>query len=224
MVPHRHNPDDLVPVIKLPHSAVASLSKSGGLSNSIYDGDMFDANYDDFMALPVGGRAARDAEVDAMMKRIIVSVDQFTSYRGFTWCPLGSLHRRLRPFDSGVVFQRAVEWMLELGAGSVNEYDNPQSTYKTKGISLVHNGSLTREVLQERDQFILSLLRLYEQHLPINFAALMRDTNLNESALELWISIMQVENVLNPVPGKPGLYSLFRTHHTVNLIAENRYE
>ncbi len=33
---------------------------------------------------------------------------------------------------------------------------------------------------------------------------------------------MEGENVLNPVPGKPGVFSLFRTHHTVNLVAENR--
>jgi hypothetical protein len=35
----------------------------------------------------------------------------------------------------------------------------------------------------------------------------------------LWFSIMETENVLNPVPGRSGQYSLFRTHHTVNLVA-----
>jgi hypothetical protein len=38
--------------------------------------------------------------------------------------------------------------------------------------------------------------------------------------LPLWISIMQTENVLNDVPGRPGQYSLFRTHHTVTLVAD----
>ncbi len=223
MVPHRHNPDDLVPVIKLPKSSVTVSAKVTRTPNPYMMDTLYDPSYDD-LAMPGDEHVARDSEIDAMMKRIIVSVDQFTSYRGFSWCPLGSLHRRLRPYDSGVVFQRAVEWLLELGSGEVSEYENPQSNYKTKGISLNNDGALTKEVLQERDQFILSLLELYEQHLPINFAALSRDTNLNDEALELWISIMQVENVLNPVPGKPGLYSLFRTHHTVNLIADNRYE
>ena len=30
---------------------------------------------------------------------------------------------------------------------------------------------------------------------------------------------MQSENVLNSVPGQPDHYSLFRTHHTVSLVA-----
>jgi hypothetical protein len=222
MVPHRHNPEDLVPVIKLPRNVIPSRATRPVATMSA--AELYDASYDDLEPLDDQGLAIRDSEVDAMMKRIIVSVDQFTSYRGFTWCPLGSLHRRLRPFDSGVVFQRAVEWLLELGAATVNEYDNPQSNYQTKGISLIQENQLTREVLAERDQFILSLLKLYEQHLPINFVALQRETNLTDGPLELWLSIMQVENVLNPVPGKPGLYSLFRTHHTVNLIAETRYD
>ena len=221
MVPHRHNPEDLVPVIKLPKTATAKAGRPVPMQTVMVD--LFDTSYDDLAPLSQGDLATRDEEVDSMMKRIIVSVDQFTSYRGFTWCPLGSLHRRLRPYDSGVVFQRAVEWLLELGAAAVNEYDNPQSNYQTKGISLIADAALTREVLQERDQFILVLLSLYEQHLPINFAALQRETNFMDPALELWTSIMQVENVLNPVPGKPGLYSLFRTHHTVNQIAETRY-
>jgi hypothetical protein len=159
-----------------------------------------------------------------MMKRIIVSVDQFTSYRNFSWCPLGSLHRRLRAYDSGVVFQRAVEWLMELGAVKVDAYENPQSSYRTKGISLVRENSMVSEVLEERNEFIHSLLALYEQRIPINFMTLSTDTNLVDAALELWISIMQAENVLNPVPGKPGLYSLFRTHHTVNQVAETHDE
>ncbi len=225
MVPHRHNPEDLVPVIKLPKTSVAlaanKVPQPAYLSslNSGYD----DLLYDD-LELPGTEHVERDAEIDAMMRRIIVSVDQFTSYRNFSWCPLGSLHRRLRPYDSGVVFQRAVEWLLELESANVSEYDNPQSNYLTKGISLITDAALTREVLQARDQFILVLLELYEQHLPINFTALSRETHLTDQSLELWISVMQVENVLNPVPGKPGLYSLFRTHHTVNLIADSRYE
>ncbi|HVO44281.1 MAG TPA: NYN domain-containing protein [Aggregatilineales bacterium] len=214
MVPHRHNPEDLVPVIKLSPTSTLSgrLGRAG--SNGHIASDDTDAAPDTL--------SPRNAETEAMMKRIIVSVDQFTSYRGFTWCPLGSLHRRLRAYDSGVVFQRAVEWLVELKAVVVEEYDNPQSTYKTKGISLNMASRLAQDILQERDEFVRSLLDLYEQHVPINLAALSRDTNLTDQALDLWLTIMQAENVLNPVPGKPGLFSLFRTHHTVNLVADSR--
>src|SRR5262249_31097827 len=171
-------------------------------------------SYDDLDEPPT-----RDAETDAMIRRIVISVDQFTSYRGFTWCPLGSLHRRLRAFFSRVVFLHAGGWVLGLGKATPQEYDNPQSNYKTKGISLNMASPLVQEMLQERDNFILALLHLYEQRLPINFQTLARDLNLTDSALELWLSIMQAENVLNPVPGKTPLYSLFRTHYTVNLVA-----
>jgi hypothetical protein len=214
MVPHRHNPDDLVPVIKLPVMPKRYVQSMNGHSA---DDDEFDEDAE--LGAP---QQPRDAETEAMMKRIIVSVDQFTSYRSFTWCPLGSLHKRLRNFDSGVIFQRAVEWLVALGAAVVEAHDNPQSAYKTKGISLVRDNELTSEVLQERDQFIQSLLHLYEARTPISFTSLSRETNLIDSALDLWISIMQAENVLNPISGKQGMYSLFRTHHTVNLVAESR--
>jgi hypothetical protein len=218
MIPHRHNPEDLVPVIRLATTtpvlarATATASNNGSLTS-----------YDDLDDIAPGDMY-RHAETNAMMKRIIVSVDQFTSYRGFTWCPLGSLHRRLRAFDSGVTFQRAVEWLNELGSVRIEEYDNPQSMYKTKGISLNTSSPISQEVLQERDAFIITLLDLYDQRQPISFSGLARDLNMTDSALELWISIMQAENVLNPVQGKPGLYSLFRTHHTVNLVAEARQQ
>jgi hypothetical protein len=122
------------------------------------------------------------------------------------------------------VFQRAVEWLLELGAVEVGEYENPQSAYKTKGISLNTTSPFVLETLQERDSFVIALLELYEQHQPISFAGLVKDLNMTETALTLWLSIMQAENVVNPIQGKPGLYSLFRTHHTVNLVAEARQQ
>ncbi len=216
MIPHRHNPEDLVPVIRLA-SAPPSIARPARTSSN---GST--ASYDD-LDITAEGEMPHHAETNAMMKRVIVSVDQFTSYRGFTWCPLGSLHRRLRPYDSGVTFQRAVEWLTELGAVRIEEYDNPQSLYKTKGISLVTSSPMVQEILQERGTFVQNLLELYEQRLPISFQTLSRDSNLTDEALELWITIMQAENVLNPVQGKPGLFSLFRTHHTVNLVAEARH-
>ena len=30
---------------------------------------------------------------------------------------------------------------------------------------------------------------------------------------------METENIINPLPGRQGQYSLFRTHHTVKLVA-----
>ncbi len=226
MVPHRHNPEDLVPVIKLQGAPPISPRPTHPINGNGHTISDDEGQYDrllDFAAHAVGSLISRDAETEAMMRRVIVSVDQFTSYRGFTWCPLGSLHRRLRPYDSGVVFQRAVEALLALEAARVEAYDNPQSAYKTKGISLVTDSSLVQDVLQERDSFVMSLLNLYEQRLPISVTTLSRETNLTDEALELWVSVMQAENVLNPVPGKPGLFSLFRTHHTVNLVAESRH-
>ncbi|MEP7287127.1 MAG: NYN domain-containing protein [Chloroflexota bacterium] len=213
LIPHRHNPEDLVPVIRLSEPSTGmSMAYAGNGAPS----------YDD-LDIPSGeGPLPRNADTDAMLKRIIVSVDQFTSYRGFTWCPLGSLHRRLRPFDTGVIFQRAVEWLMELGAVIVGEYENPQSAYKTKGISVNTTSPLVQEISLERDSFVIALLDLYDQHQPISYSTLSKDLNMTDQALNLWLSIMQAENVLNPVQGKPGLFSLFRTHHTVNLVAEMR--
>jgi len=213
LIPHRHNPEDLVPVIRLPDSATGTTIKHNGALKASYD----DLDMESDEPIP------RNADTNAMLKRIIVSVDQFTSYRGFSWCPLGSLHRRLRPYDSGVIFQRAVEWLLELGAVAVDEYENPQSAYRTKGISLTTSSPMVQEVLQERDAFVIALLDLYDAHQPISFSVLAKEMNMTDQALTLWISIMQAENVLNPVQGKPGLFSLFRTHHTVNLVAETRH-
>ena len=82
---------------------------------------------------------------------------------------------------------------------------------------------MVQEALQERDTFVIALLDLYEAHQPISFAVLAKEMNMTDQALSLWISIMQAENVLNAVQGKPGLFSLFRTHHTVNLVAEARH-
>ncbi len=213
LIPHRHNPEDLVPVIRLPDSMQGVSYKRDGAGMSSYD-DM-DPDTED----PGPG----NTDINAMLKRVIVSVDQFTSYRGFTWCPLGSLHRRLRAFDSGVTFQRAVEWLIELGAVRVDEYENPQSAYKTKGISLVQSSLMVQEVLRERDNFVTALLELYESHQPINFSVMAKAMNMTDQAITLWLTIMQAENILSPVQGKPGLYSLFRTHHTVNLVAEARH-
>jgi len=215
MVPHRHNPEDLVPVIKLSTDApIITRAMRPGPNGSAPSYDDLDPSH--------GGQVLRDMETDSMMKRVIVSIDQFTSYRSFTWCPLGSLHRRLRPFDSGVTFQRGVEWLQELGAVIIEEYENPQSNYKTKGISLNTEAPIAQEVLVDRDKFIYALLDLYDQRQAITFATLSRITQMPDASLALWISIMEAENVLNPVHGKPGVFSLFRTHHTVNLVANLR--
>ena len=153
------------------------------------------------------------------MKRIIVSIDQFTSYRNFTWCPLGSLHKRLRDHDTGVSFQRAIEQLIEDGAVAIGEYENPLSPYRTKGISLIYASPMVTQVLEERNQFIQILINLYNQHQPISDEILTQLTGLDGEPLALWLSIMQLENVLNPVINRPGTYTLFRGHHTVSLIA-----
>ncbi len=193
LVPHRHNPEDLVPVIKL-----IDTEKPVGVPQ-----------------LPGVTRE----DVEQMIRRVIVSVEQFTSFRGFAWCPLGSLHRRLRPFDPSTTFQQSVEELLERGAVEINEYENPQSDFTTKGISLVEESPIVQRVLAERNAFVRALLDLYEQRLPLSHDTIRDSTDLSDPDLDLWLSIMQSENVLKAVPGQADLYSLFRTHHTVCLVA-----
>jgi len=212
LVPHRHNPEDLVPVIKLrpdydpplleqPEPAVVEERDWSGITLAQLD--------------------IVDGEIAHMVRRVVVSVEQFTSFRGFTWCPLGSLHKRLRDYDHGMTFQQAVEYLMANGGGDVNEYPNPQSDFYTKGISLRLDSDVCRTIIAERDVFIRLLLGLYERSQVIseqNVHAADPDTDWD---LDLWFSIMETENVLNPVPGRPGQYSLFRTHHTVTLVAES---
>ncbi|NLE50022.1 MAG: NYN domain-containing protein [Chloroflexi bacterium] len=193
MVPHRHNPEDLVPVIKLANQDMAAaLNQIPGVT---------------------------EEDINRMIRRIIVSVEQFTSFRGFAWCPLGSLHRRLRPYDPSTSFQQAVEELIEAGAVEVDEYENPQSEYRTKGISLIEDAPHVYAVLADRNEVIRVLLELYEQRNPITRDVLLEQLSMDDDEIDLWLSIMQSENVLKPVPGQPHVYSLFRTHHTVMQVA-----
>jgi hypothetical protein len=214
LVPHRHNPDDLVPVIKLrgdytvePEVQLRS-DEMDAISEQSWEG----------VSLPELER--QEADTADMVRRIIVSVEQFTSFRNFTWCPLGSLHKRLRNHDRMMSFQRAVEYLLANGAAVVEEYENPQSEFRTKGISLRMDSPTVQKVLTERDAFIRALLALYERNILISEQSI-RTMEPNERwDMPLWLSIMQTENVLNEVPGRAGQYSLFRTHHTVTLTAD----
>jgi hypothetical protein len=130
------------------------------------------------------------------------------------------LHRRLREHDTGVVFQRAVEYLLVNDMASVNEYHNPQSDYNTKGIELVNDNPFVAVILADRDEFIRVLLEMYKNSETITEASI---GHLLEGDwdIPLWITIMQTENVLNPLPGRSDQYSLFRTHHTVKLVAND---
>ncbi len=193
LVPHRHNPEDLVPVIKLPQRDEPLTSTQ----------------------LPGVNRQ----QVEQMIARVIVSVEQFTSFRGFAWCPLGSLHRRLRPFDPSTTFQQAVEELQEDGAVDIGEYENPQSDFHTKGISLVHESPQVQDVIDDRNRFVRVLLNLYDERRPITRQIIQEQMQMDDTELDLWISIMQSENVLKSVPGQRDLYSLFRTHHTVCMVA-----
>lgn len=200
LVPHPNNPDDLVPVIRLPDEPVAA-TPLVTTSTTIPDDE-------------------HEQHLDQMMKRIIISIEQFTSFRGFAWCPLGSLHKRLRPFDPGTFFQEAIEILVEEGSVIIDEYENPQSNYRTKGITLNHDAERVQSYLHDRDHFIRILLDLYQERTPITSETMVEETGLNSDELQIWISIMELENVLNLVPGHQNLYSLFRTHHTVTRVAE----
>jgi hypothetical protein len=216
LVPHRHNPDDLVPVIKM---------------RADYRSPSNDPMPDETTEQPIVTTEKKWAEMTLseleriegetvdMIRRVIVSVEQFTSFRGFAWCPLGSLHRRLRAYDSGMTFQRAVEYLIANEAAAVSEYSNPQSNYATKGIALVPDHPMLKTILLERDAFIRLLLQLYEKNMLISESNVRTIDPDGQWDLEMWFSVMVTENVLNPLPGRSGQYSLFRTHHTVNLVA-----
>lgn len=194
LIPHRHNPDDLVPVINVPdHALNAQIQQE---QEQVSQNTITDMAY-----------------------RVIVSVEQFTSFRKFIWCPLGSLHKRLRPFDSSTVFQRAVEMLQMENAVFIEEYSNPQSSFLTKGVSLNPKSPMVQHVLGERDQFIRALLVLHDERQAITYESMQAATSFGNAKMRLWLSIMELENVLNSVPGLPDHYTLFRTHHTVSTVA-----
>lgn len=202
LVPHPNNPEDLVPVIRLPD--IANNPTSVILPDPV----------------PIVEVTASPEEIREMMRRIVVSVEQFTSFRGFAWCPLGSLHKRLRPFDSGMLFQQAIEVLVEEGGVLIEEYQNPMSNFMTKGISLVEQSDLVLGYLEERDLFIKGLIELYQERTPITPESIEQSCPVPSDTFKTWVSIMELENVLNLVPGHQDLYSLFRTHHTVVRVAE----
>ncbi|MGJ3237646.1 MAG: NYN domain-containing protein [Anaerolineae bacterium] len=212
LVPHRHNPDDLVPVIRLPKEYEDFIDPQNVVPGSPIDSSL------EWQGMTPQQLAEIDEDAADMTVRIIVSVEQFTSFRNFAWCPLGSLHKRLRMFDPGMSFQRAVEYLEANEAVEVNEYKNPQSDYTTKGISVTHESPFVQAVLSQRDEFVQILLALYDKNLPITQEQI-DELSASSWAYDLWISIMETENIINPLPGRQGQYSLFRTHHTVKLVA-----
>jgi hypothetical protein len=218
LVPHRHNPDDLVPVIKLPTAQPQMTPLEPDITPIA---EMMTVSW---AGIPLDELEQQDQGTADMVVRVVVSVEQFTSFRNFAWCPLGSLHRRLRAYDTGMYFQQAVEYLVENEAAEVQEYPNPQSDYNTKGISLVLLQPINQMILEQRDRFIHLLLQLYERNVLISEQGIGAEDSEGEWDLSLWFSIMETENVLNLLPGRSGQYSLFRTHHTVNLIAGNPVE
>jgi hypothetical protein len=217
LVPHRHNPEDLVPVIKLCEDYQLKAAANHRTPSEQQEED------EEFRQSWEGISLAQLNEIESdtydMAIRVIVSVEQFTSFRSFAWCPLGSLHRRLRPFDTGMAFQRAVEYLVENQAAEIKEYPNPQSNYFTKGISLTRQTPMVEMVLDQRDTFVRMLLQLYDRNVLISEQSMRAQDTLYGFDLPLWFSIMETENILNALPGRPGQYSLFRTHHTVNQVA-----
>ncbi|MBZ0299863.1 MAG: NYN domain-containing protein [Anaerolineae bacterium] len=215
LIPHRHNPDDLVPVIKMNPNFEVQVT-----DDALHD----EAQSFDWEGMTLTALDRIEPDTADMARRVVVSVEQFTSFRGFSWCPLGSLHKRLLAFDTGSSFQRSVEYLIANDAAEVNEYPNPQSDFFTKGISLNLASAICRQVLADRDAFIRLLLTLYERNMVISDQSVRQLETERTWDLDLWFSVMESENVLNAVPGRPGQYSLFRTHHTVNLVADARRE
>ena len=212
LIPHRLNPEDLVPVISLqPDSDKLLQLPRRAQEPRIVDWSDFELQSLEQM----------EPETAAMVRRIIVSVEQFTSFRRFLWCPLGSLHKRLLEHDSGMNFQRAIDYLVASDAILLNDYPNPRSNFLTKGISLQVGNAVCREVLAQRDQMVAALLKLYEGGTTITEQAL--EPGTKGLASGLWLSILVSENILNHIPGRPGAFSLFRTHHTVNRVANGMH-
>lgn len=208
LIPHRLNPEDLVPVISLQPGA-ESLLQLPRPSQETQGVEWNGIGMQRLMEL--------EPETAAMVRRIVVSVEQFTSFRRFLWCPLGSLHKRLQEFDGGAHFQRAIDYLVANEAIALNDYPNPRSSFLTKGISLLPESPVCSGVLAQRDRLVAVLLELYDSGTPVTRAAL--EEKAFDLEPELWLSILVSENVLNAVPGSLGAYSLFRTHHTVNRVA-----
>jgi hypothetical protein len=76
-----------------------------------------------------------------------------------------------------------------------------------------------QDVLEDRNRMVRTLLHLYENRISITPQALRHELGYSDRRVQLWISIMELENVLNPMPSQEEVYSLFRTHHTVSLVA-----
>lgn len=227
LTPHHLNPEDLVPVIRMPSSVSRTATNDAPASARAPESSAPDSGSTApptplSLELNLNELTAKSPGTASMLRRIIVSVEQFTSYRRFEWCPLGSLHQRLRPYDIGMTFQSAVEYLIYHEAVVVAEYPNPQSMYNTKGISLVPDSEVVRTVLAERDAFIRLLLALYRRDVLISVSAAREAAPMWDH--ELWFSIMERENVLNALNGRPGFYSLFRTHHTVAQVASQMGE
>jgi uncharacterized LabA/DUF88 family protein len=219
LIPHRHNPDDLVPVIKLSGSEV-DIRATSEIPPLTYLAQQQEIMIDSlWLESSMEELEQVEPHTVDMIRRIIVSVEQFTSFRGFAWCPLGSLHRRLNSYDNGIAFQRAVEYLVENGCATVQEYPNPQSNYNTKGISLQMKSQLVQDILAERDRFVQILLRLYNRDMLISRQSVQLEDPQTQWNLDLWFAMMETENILNALPGRPGQYSLFRMHHTVNQVA-----
>ena len=220
LVPHRHNPEDLVPVIRIPVEAPPPAPEPPKDEAAAGKTDKTTRNW---RGISLHQLYEQNSEVARMVTRVVVSVEQFTSFRNFSWCPLGSLHRRLREYDSGITFQYAVEYLLANDMAQVNEHVNPRSEYNTKGIELNLDSPFVAALLAERDEFIRVLLDVYNSNLPITWSNIEKQTK-NHVNLSLWISIMKTENMLNLLSGRTDQYSLFRTHHTVKLVANDDME
>ena len=215
LVPHRHNPEDLVPVIRLPERRQPAPAAS-----AVAEPVSVDISAQKWKGVPPHQLYDGDADVARMIARIVVSVQQFTSFRNFAWCPLGSLHRRLREHDAGVAFQNAVEYLLLNEMIEVNEYPNPRSDFNTKGVELQEQNPFVAALLADRDEFVRVLLAMYRNNESISQETIAQQLN-SDWDVSLWLSIMRSENVLNPLPGRSDHFSLFRTHHTVKLVAND---
>lgn len=212
--PHHRNPSDLVSALTLPTSAQEPT-------------DLVDLRPDSIATVPpaidsaVQSDEARQHLLDDMRRRMVVSIDSFTTRSQLSWAPVITLRQRLLPFG-----REEAEYVLRASQASgeleVQEYPNPHRPYPTRGASIRRDAPAIRQILEERDRLILRLVQ-YRQQLGSVSADLLVIDGMTQQQADLWLSILQQERIVLPErfqPGESPRYSLDLGHPVVQAVLE----
>ena len=217
LVPHRHNPDDLVPVIRLPE--VAERPTTPGRQRRARGA--WRRLRRNWLDVPPHTLYQTDGEVAQMVTRIVVSgpaVHQLQEFRLVPARQLASPPARIRQRRRLPASRRVPAGQQH---GDRKRVSQPAQRLQHQGRRVGRDLPLRRPLFwAERDEFVRVLLEMYRANVTISQANIERRLK-GQWDLPLWISIMKIENVLNALPGRADQFSLFRTHHTVKLVAND---